>query len=48
MSDARGRHSEKPPTLQDRIDLIWPEQSKLEMFARRDRSGWDVWGNEVG
>jgi len=48
MIDPRGRHSEKPSTLQDRIDEIWPEQSKLEMFARRHRSGWDVWGNEVG
>jgi len=24
-----------------------PTQSKLEMFARTQSLGWDVWGNEV-
>lgn len=42
------RHSEKPEDLQDRIDLIWPEARKLELFARRPRDGWEVWGNDVG
>jgi N6-adenosine-specific RNA methylase IME4 len=40
------RHSEKPETLQDMIDEIWPRRRKLEMFARRQRPGWDVFGND--
>lgn len=40
-------HSRKPETIQDRVDKIWPSHRKLEMFARRERDGWDVWGNET-
>jgi len=39
-------HSTKPEFFQDLIE----EQSdgpRLELFARRPRPGWDVWGNEV-
>ena len=43
----RRRHSQKPDELQDWIDQAWPEAAKLEMFARRPRDGWAVWGNEV-
>ncbi len=43
----QGRHSAKPETLQDRIDATWPDHRKLELFARRDRDGWAVFGNEV-
>jgi N6-adenosine-specific RNA methylase IME4 len=41
------KHSEKPHEVNARIDLMFPEQKKLEMFARRQYPGWDVWGNEV-
>ena len=40
-------HSRKPDEVQNRIDAMYPTQSKLAMFARRERQGWDVWGNEV-
>ncbi len=40
-------HSRKPPELQDRIEEVWPEARKLELFARTRRSGWDAWGNET-
>jgi N6-adenosine-specific RNA methylase IME4 len=43
----RGEHSQKPEEVQDRIDRLYPDASKLELFARRQRSGWDCWGNEV-
>jgi len=46
MGDQR-EHSRKPEELQDRIDKVWPDAKKLEMFARRARPGWDVWGNET-
>jgi N6-adenosine-specific RNA methylase IME4 len=42
----RGAHSQKPEHLQDLIEQVCPGPY-LEMFARRRRLGWDVWGNEV-
>lgn len=44
----RGEHSEKPEAVQDKIEYMYPEVlPRLEMFARRKRSGWDIFGNEV-
>lgn len=40
------RHSKKPEFFQDLIETV-TEYPRLEMFARRKRNGWDVWGNEV-
>ena len=40
-------HSRKPEALQNQIDIIWPHTRKLEMFARRARPGWTVWGNQI-
>jgi N6-adenosine-specific RNA methylase IME4 len=40
------RHSEKPELFQDIIELQ-SDSPRLEMFARRRRPGWHVWGNEV-
>lgn len=42
----RGRHSEKPEEFQDIVEQV-TEGPYLEMFARRKRPGWFVWGNEV-
>ena len=42
----RGRHSEKPAAFFDIVERISPGPY-LEMFARRPREGWTVWGNEV-
>ena len=39
-------HSAKPEVFQDYIEAVSPGPY-LELFARRQRSGWDVWGNEV-
>lgn len=41
----RGTHSQKPEHLQDLVEQVCPGPY-LEMFARRHRLGWDVWGNE--
>lgn len=41
-------HSRKPDAVHERINALYPEASKLEMFARREMPGWKVWGNEVG
>lgn len=40
-------HSRKPEIVQDRIDRMYPHVRRLEMFARRARPGWEVWGNQV-
>lgn len=40
------RHSAKPEGAQDLIESVSPGPY-LELFARRQRLGWDVWGNEV-
>ena len=40
------KHSKKPEFFQDLIETV-SESPRLEMFARRERKDWDVWGNEV-
>lgn len=47
MSGQQRQHSRKPDALQDRIDAVWPDASKLEVFARQERPGWRAWGNET-
>ena len=40
------RHSQKPEFFQDIIEQQ-SDEPRAELFARRARQGWDVWGNEV-
>ncbi|MCP4087188.1 MAG: hypothetical protein GY745_19405 [Actinomycetia bacterium] len=40
------QHSKKPEFFQDMIETV-SEEPRLEMFARRERKGWSVFGNEV-
>jgi len=40
------KHSQKPEFFQDMIETV-SEPPRLEIFARRKREGWDVFGNEV-
>ena len=40
-----GVHSAKPPVFMDYLEQVSPGPY-LEMFARRNRLGWDTWGNE--
>jgi N6-adenosine-specific RNA methylase IME4 len=42
----RGRHSEKPQELFDLVETLSPFP-RLEMYARKQREGWHVWGDEV-
>jgi N6-adenosine-specific RNA methylase IME4 len=44
----RGRHSQKPAIFYELIERMYPQASKLELFARHERPGWASWGNEVG
>ncbi len=41
------KHSVKPQVAYDFIEALYPGESKIELFARRKRLGWDCWGNEV-
>jgi N6-adenosine-specific RNA methylase IME4 len=41
-----GEHSRKPEHFQDLVEQVSPGPY-LELFARRHRLGWDVWGDQV-
>lgn len=43
----KSEHSRKPDDVHERIDLMYPEAEKVELFARRPYPGWECWGNEV-
>ena len=57
LSEKKNRHSAKPREVRNRIELMFPTQNKIELFARPDPQmnlegktaldNWDVWGNEV-
>lgn len=40
-------HSRKPDEQYGKIERLYPGGPFLEMFARRNRDGWDRWGNQV-
>ena len=47
FSEPRGAHSVKPQCVYSWIEEAFPLASKLEMYCRSPRPGWDAWGNEV-
>jgi len=55
LSEARNKHSAKPSEIRKRIEEMFPTQTKIELFSRKENmlfdvhgfAGWDVWGNEV-
>jgi N6-adenosine-specific RNA methylase IME4 len=42
----RGAHSVKPDQFYELVERVSPAP-RLELFARRRRFGWDVWGDEA-
>ena len=40
-------HSRKPDEQYHKIESLYPDCNYLELFARQERPGWDVFGNEV-
>lgn len=42
----RGQHSQKPEAFYDLVEQVSPAP-RLELFARRQRLGWDTWGDEA-
>ena len=43
----RGRHSEKPNEVRERIVSLMGGGNMIELFARQKIDGWDCWGDEV-
>lgn len=41
-------HSKKPIKAYELIEAFYPNKTKIELFARNRRDGWESWGNEVG
>ena len=41
------KHSSKPKETYKRIEQLYGDVPRIELFARNKREGWDVWGNEV-
>lgn len=39
------RHSEKPDIFYDMAKVFGDK--RIDLFARKKRDGWDVWGNEI-
>lgn len=42
----RGKHSVKPEEVVDKIEKVSPGPY-LELFGRRQRKGWTIWGDEI-
>jgi N6-adenosine-specific RNA methylase IME4 len=40
-------HSSKPPEVYERIEELFGECRRLELFARNRRLGWDAFGDQV-
>ena len=47
LSIPRRKHSEKPEEVIAGITKMFPEQKKIELFARKNYIGWDNWGLEI-
>ena len=47
IMEQNGEHSVKPEEVRKRIELLYGEVPRIELFARRKVEGWEVWGNEV-
>lgn len=40
-------HSEKPLSVDEAIEKMFPNIMKIELFARQPRKEWAAWGNEI-
>ena len=41
------RHIKKPDEVREKIVALMGDVPRIELFARQQTPGWDVWGNEV-
>lgn len=47
VSVKREKHSKKPDLIIEQITKMFPEQNKIELFARQKTEGWDNWGLDI-
>jgi N6-adenosine-specific RNA methylase IME4 len=47
LEENKTQHSKKPNEFRKRIERMFGDVPKLEMFARTRAEGWDAWGNET-
>ena len=47
LREASTKHSKKPECAYRMIEEMFPNTSRIEMYARNVRDGWDSWGNEI-
>ncbi len=43
----RREHSRKPMEQYERLDALYGDVPRCELFAREAQPGWDVWGNQT-
>lgn len=46
-SEERTEHSKKPEYYYEMIETLYPETSRIELFARNKRQGWENYGNQL-
>ena len=44
VSEKRGGHSRKPDEVRRRVEAMFPDAAKIELFARDRADGWTAWG----
>lgn len=47
LDDRIMRHSEKPDSTRKKIVELFGDIPRIELFARTETPGWDVFGNEI-
>lgn len=47
LREASTKHSKKPICAYEMIENMFPNTTKIELFARNRRNGWYCWGNEI-
>ena len=43
----RREHSAKPPEAAARLERLYGDVRRVELFARQHRDGWTCWGNQL-
>jgi len=47
VREPRGKHSEKPLAVMQNIEKMFPTQTRIELFARKQFKGWASWGLDL-
>lgn len=42
-----GEHSQKPAEARHRLERLYGDVARIELFSRNPAEGWDHWGNEA-